>query len=142
MPVHNPLEKMGSLLCQWGAGHDAVNVVGTNFLAGYEVDNGTIKRAVSMLEGYLTLRKKQAVGKLQKEEVKECSDFQKLNRVALEGAGDPSQNGHDFFLTRNGHGAGFWGRGYGEVGDRLSAACKSYGSQDLYLGDDGKIHCS
>ena len=48
--------------------------------------------------------------------------------------------GHDFWLTRNGHGAGFWDRGLGELGDMLSDAAKVYGSYDLYVGDDGKIY--
>lgn len=48
--------------------------------------------------------------------------------------------GHDFWLTRNGHGAGFWDRGLGDLGERLSKAAKVYGSVDLYLGDDGKIY--
>jgi hypothetical protein len=38
--------------------------------------------------------------------------------------------GHDFWLTRNGHGAGFWDRGMGMLGDELTAACKPYGSAD------------
>lgn len=43
--------------------------------------------------------------------------------------GEPwSQLGHDFALTRAGHGAGFWDRGTGEVGDRLSKASKTYGN--------------
>lgn len=37
------------------------------------------------------------------------------------------QCGHDYILTRNGHGAGFWDRGYGAAGDRLTAAVKVYG---------------
>ena len=52
----------------------------------------------------------------------------------------PSQVGHDFWLTRNRHGAGFWDRGYGEDGDKLSEAAKVYGSFDLYVGDDGLLH--
>lgn len=48
--------------------------------------------------------------------------------------------GHDFSLTRNGHGAGFWDRGLGELGDRLSKAAKVYGTATLYLGDDGKLY--
>src|SRR5574337_1181429 len=48
--------------------------------------------------------------------------------------------GHDFWLTRNGHGAGFWDRGLGKLGDRLSAAAKVYGSVDLYIGDDGRVY--
>ncbi len=43
----------------------------------------------------------------------------------------PERAGHDFLLTRNGHGAGFWDRGLGEVGDRLSEAAKVYGSQSI-----------
>lgn len=42
------------------------------------------------------------------------------------------QSGHDFWLTRNGHGAGFWDRGYGAVGRRLSDACAPYGEVHLY----------
>jgi hypothetical protein len=55
------------------------------------------------------------------------------------GYGD-EQAGHDFYLTRNHHGAGFWDRGLGEVGDRLTEACKPYGTQGLYVGDDGKVY--
>jgi hypothetical protein len=54
------------------------------------------------------------------------------------------QMGHDLWLTRNGHGAGFWDRYYGgdlyEVGQRLTLAAKAYGSSDVYVGDDGKLH--
>lgn len=50
------------------------------------------------------------------------------------------QVGHDFFLTRCGHGAGFWDRGLGKAGDKLTEACKAYGSIDPYAGDDGLIY--
>lgn len=50
------------------------------------------------------------------------------------------QAGHDFFLTRNRHGAGFWDRGLGEVGERLTKAAHAYGERDLYVGDDGQLH--
>lgn len=49
--------------------------------------------------------------------------------------------GHDFALTRNGHGAGFWDRGLGELGEQLTEACKSYGESCWYVGDDGHIYC-
>jgi hypothetical protein len=52
---------------------------------------------------------------------------------------DPEQCGHDFWLTRNGHGAGFWDRGLGALGERLTRAAKSHGSVDLYVNDDGKV---
>ena len=47
------------------------------------------------------------------------------------------RHGHDLWLTRNHHGAGFWDRGYGEVGDRLTTAAEVYGEAYLYLGGDG-----
>ena len=53
---------------------------------------------------------------------------------------DAAQAGHDFWLTRNGHGAGFWDRGLGERGDRLTNAAHVYGACDLYLGDDGFVY--
>lgn len=48
--------------------------------------------------------------------------------------------GHDFWLTRNGHGAGFWDRGLGDLGDRLTTLAKTYGEAYPYVGDDGKVY--
>lgn len=72
-----------------------------------------------------------------REDVKAFVEANTYDLVAS-GLGE-AQIGHDFWLTRNGHGAGFWDRGLGELGNRLSAACRH---QDVYLyvGDDGKIH--
>jgi len=50
------------------------------------------------------------------------------------------QFGHDFWLTRNGHGAGFWDRGQGNVGDELTALSKPFGEFSLYVGDDGAVY--
>ena len=47
----------------------------------------------------------------------------------------PEQAGHDFLLTRCGHGVGFWDRGLGDVGERLSDSARVYG--DINLWDDG-----
>ena len=52
---------------------------------------------------------------------------------------DDNHIAHDFWLTRNGHGAGFWDGAYGDIGDQLTAAAKSFGSVDLYIGDDNQI---
>ncbi len=49
------------------------------------------------------------------------------------------QLGHDFLLTRNGHGAGFWDRGLGDLGQQLTAAAQSYGSIHAFINDDFKI---
>lgn len=52
---------------------------------------------------------------------------------------DPASCGHDFFLSRNGHGAGFWDRGHGERSERLHAAAKVYGTQELLPAADGTL---
>jgi len=59
---------------------------------------------------------------------------------ASEAWSDDERAGHDFWLTRNGHGAGFWDRGMGDIGDTLTDACKVYREVDLYVGDDGLIY--
>lgn len=79
--------------------------------------------------------------------VEDCKDFRDANADdlarAYETEGyDESRAGHDFWLTRNGHGAGFWDRGLGGVGDKLSRASKVYGGVDLYVGDDGQVYSS
>jgi len=49
--------------------------------------------------------------------------------------------GHDFWLTRNGHGAGFWDGDWPEpMATRLTNASKAYGEVDLYVGDDGRLY--
>ena len=47
-----------------------------------------------------------------------------------------SQIARDFWLTRNGHGAGFWDRGIGELGDKLTELSESYGEQHLRLNEE------
>jgi len=71
---------------------------------------------------------------------RDCNKFQKENAEDLKQAGNDEQNGHDFWLTRNHHGSGWWDRGYGEVGERLTEATHKYKEVDLYVGDDGKVY--
>lgn len=53
---------------------------------------------------------------------------------------DPESFGHDFILTANSHGAGFWDRGYGQDGDILTDIAKPYGDISLYVGDNGTLY--
>jgi hypothetical protein len=82
--------------------------------------------------------------------IADCQKFQAGNEADLALAYDlypqrdwspESQAGHDFWLTRNRHGAGFWDRGISEVGDRLTDASHECGEVFLYIGDDGAIYC-
>lgn len=50
------------------------------------------------------------------------------------------QIGHDFWLTRNGHGTGFWDRGLGNVGDALTEVAESFCEVSLIVGDDSLLH--
>lgn len=78
------------------------------------------------------------------EEIREeCRQFIAANHRDLAAASvDAEQAGHDFYLTRNRHGAGFWDRGNGATGDRLADAARVWGSSELYAGDDGKLYAA
>lgn len=74
------------------------------------------------------------------EMVADCDEFcEAWGHVMAETEGSDSQHGHDFWLTRNGHGAGFWDRGYGKAGETLSKWAKAAGSYDLWPTDAGQI---
>jgi len=48
---------------------------------------------------------------------------------------------HDFWLTRNHHGAGFWDGEYEKsTGKKLTELSHEFGECDLYVGDDGKLY--
>jgi hypothetical protein len=70
-----------------------------------------------------------------------CDHFQNVYNDDIER--DYQQAGHDFWLTRNGHGCGFWDGDWPEpAATRLTVAAEAYGEVDLYMGDDGKIYLS
>lgn len=63
----------------------------------------------------------------------ECRDFQRLCKAEGVPLTDPEFDGHNFFLTRNHHGTGFWDRGYGSRGDALTKLADSFGSADVWF---------
>lgn len=72
----------------------------------------------------------------------DCAKFQADNRLMLAASGlDASQQGHDFWLTRNHHGAGFWDRGLGRTGEILTDAAHSFRELGLYIDVDFKVNC-
>lgn len=81
--------------------------------------------------------------------VADCAKFQADNAAMIvEGACDRGNGaysvqelaGHDFWLTRNGYGAGFWDGEWPKHGDALTKAARAFGECDLYVGDDGKLY--
>lgn len=70
----------------------------------------------------------------------DCADFltdPEVVAALVAGEWGPEQAGHDFYLTRNSHGAGFWDRGKGEPGDILTAKAHTYGSTYLHVDAEG-----
>jgi hypothetical protein len=96
----------------------------------------------------------------------DVADFYTANEADLVRWTVPGDAGHEFWLNRNGHGAGFWDKVYpgaentaeyreryhlteakasamvefNAAMERLSEASKVYGGVDLYVGDDGTVH--
>lgn len=58
-----------------------------------------------------------------------------------DGSGWGQQAGYDFWMTREGHGVGFWDRDLGELGRKLTDAAHTFGEADIFpvLNDDGTI---
>ncbi len=68
----------------------------------------------------------------------DCYRFRRENAADI--CGEDSQAGHDFWLTRNGHGAGFWDGYWPEPSaTRLTDASKAFGEFNLFVGNNGEI---
>lgn len=76
--------------------------------------------------------------------LEEVDDFASACGDALERCpAEPAAIGHDFFLTRNRHGAGFLDRNYGaELCATFTRAAHNAGSSDVLQGPDGKLELS
>lgn len=84
--------------------------------------------------------------------IEECKAFQAIpvviETIILDaytgvkglGVSTASMAGHFFWMTRNGHSAGFWDGRWGVFGDDLDHHAKAAGGRSLYLGDDSRIH--
>ena len=77
----------------------------------------------------------------------ECEKFVKANYSVLskmlEDGYDMEMIMHDFWLTRNGHGCGFWDGDYPEtIATILTDSAHSFGEANPYVGDDGLVYLS
>ena len=78
----------------------------------------------------------------------DCVKFWEANADKVRGAyvfetryTDAELAGHDFWLTRNRHGTGFWDGDWNEdIADDLDKAAHDFGECNLYVGDDRQIH--
>lgn len=61
--------------------------------------------------------------------------------TASESEREAAMAGHDFWLTRCGHGAGFWDGDWPEPSASImTRSAEAFGNVDLYVGDDGKVY--
>ncbi len=71
----------------------------------------------------------------------DCECFIKESASILDANTTEYPVAHDFWLTRNHHGAGFWDGDYPEpIATQLTDLARSFGECDLYIGDNGKIY--
>lgn len=71
--------------------------------------------------------------------IADCQQFQDNNIHLIHY--DLTRAAHDFWLTRNRHGVGFWDGDWPETaGKILTESSHKFGGIDLYVGDDGQIH--
>jgi len=68
-----------------------------------------------------------------------CANFGLLDEYIRKG-GNAEQLGHDFWLTRNRHGVGFWDRGLGGLGERLTEHAHKFREVTAYAGDDNLVY--
>jgi len=71
-----------------------------------------------------------------------AEDVAAFVRVAWHSLGDvqPGECGHLLWLTRNGHGTGFWDADDITHGSTLTIIARTMDERGLYVGDDGKVH--
>lgn len=75
----------------------------------------------------------------------DCDRFRNENAELLATWNTDDDGAHDFWLTRNHHGAGFWDRYFGnhplvKIGKELTEKAHTFGEYHLYVGDDGKVY--
>ena len=70
-----------------------------------------------------------------------CAAFLAVHMTALEtGHDDWGQHGHDLWLTRQGHGTGFWDRGYpADISRQLTGAARDLGETSIYISDGAAV---
>lgn len=71
---------------------------------------------------------------------KDCEQFWKQNWRMIQS--DPGQAGHDFWLSRNGHGVNFLDDWPDEDGEKLTDASKAFGEVHLYVDADGNVNAA
>lgn len=71
--------------------------------------------------------------------IADCDAFMQAAGTMLDSWG-AAEAGHCFWLTRNGHGSGFWDCKTLPYDLELTTLCRKFTAVDLHVGDDGKVY--
>jgi hypothetical protein len=126
------VEVLNSFERSYGETMSSTDDNGTNFDSGEYSDTEFADEAIAKIKS-------------------DCAKFETLGVAAFNSFNDSSDDypinpsqfhvAHDFWLTRNHHGAGFWDGDYPEpLATKLTELAHSFGEQNLYVGDDGKFY--
>lgn len=100
----------------------------------YDIDQESVDEQIKQIDAFLNTAKPYFVEALDDE------DPYSSRELDMEGIL------HDFLLTRNHHGAGFWDGDYEQyqegLGDTLTKLADTFGEITAYNGDDGKVYIS
>lgn len=117
----------------WSSNDESTPEGGEPFDANYEIEDIAWESFAKLISDCATFRASQAYQDVieAEEPRKRMSGEYSIEELA----------GHDFWLTRCGHGAGLWDGDWQEPhATALDQLSKVAGEVDLYLGDDGKIY--
>lgn len=67
-----------------------------------------------------------------RDSVIDCLSFYSRIGCFLDGENEVARAGHDFWLTRNGHGAGFWDGDWPTYGEMFTKIAQGYGEVDSH----------
>lgn len=154
--LHNKSGIKVSLASEEGESFDESSSDGDKIEIDGDLDTSTVDESSleKMLESYMSTALRSSFGDddkplsdkyntsdiddATKNKMKEdCREF--LSQCS-ECVGDKVERaGHDFWLTRNGHGAGFWDGDWNEDGDKLTEAAEGFGVFDLLENEDGTV---
>lgn len=110
----------------------SANEEGDNFdsFSKFDLSDDALQKIVAECEKFQSENHDLIFDAIQTNQVVCGPDFDELERA-----------GHDFCLTRNHHGAGFWDGDWPEpYAQKLTDAAHAFGAMNIYFGDDGKIY--
>lgn len=131
MPNLTPFEQSYIETALWSSTDDSDNPLDSSEYSDTEFTPSAIEKIQA------DCRKFQETAKPLLDAFERETDASVLNSCNL----TPNRIAHDFWLTRNRHGAGFWDGDYPEpLATQLTSLAHSFSECDVYIGDDKQFY--